>query len=137
MIELRLCFFILAHLLKSHQLHQSQTLKSPVQTIIQPNQSNIVQNDIVPTKTTDGVVTQQHQLPPPKRLLQNFVTPTPTPPTPPMPRANKKEPMSVKFEPFGGNNKEEKVMKMLMFLCISKEKLGFKTTQVFARLLAT
>ena len=101
MIELRLCFFILAHLLKSHQLHQSQTLKSPVQTIIQPNQSNIVQNDIVPTKTTDGVVTQQHQLPPPKRLLQNFVTPTPTPPTPPMPRANKKEPMSVKFEPFG------------------------------------
>ena len=131
---------LLAHLLKSHQLHQSQTLKSPVQTIIQPDQPNFLQNENLLIKPADGVVTQQHQLPPPpKRLLQNFVTPTPTPPTPPMPRANKREPMSVKFEAFSGNNnnKEEKVMKMLMFLCISMEKLGFEATLLFAQLLAT
>ena len=126
-------FSFVAHLLKSHQLHQSQTLKSPVQTIIQPNQPNVVPHENVATKTLDGVATQQHQLPPPpKRLLQNFVTPTPTPPTPPMPRSNKKEPMSVKFESFGGNNKEEKVTNVLMFFCLLKNKTeAFVTIIVF------
>ena len=130
----------LAHLLKSHQLHQSQTLKSPVQTIIQPNQPNFLQNENVLIKPADGVVTQQHQLPPPpKRLLQNFVTPTPTPPTPPMPRANKREPMNVKFEAFSGNNnnKEEKVMKMLIFSCLSIKKPGFERIIVFAQVFSS
>ena len=103
-------------------MHQSQTLKSPVQTIIQPYQVNVAPNENVATKTVDAVTTQQHQLPPPKRLLQNFVTPTPTPPTPPMLRANKKEPMSVKFESFGGNNKEEKVNENVdVFLSFKKK----------------
>ena len=102
-------FSLLAHQLKSHQLHQSQTLKSPVQTILQPNQTDIIQNDSKIGKSTEGL-TQQHQ-PPPKRLLQNFVTPTPTPPTPPIQRS-KKEPMTVKFESLGGN-REEKVTKVV------------------------
>ena len=100
-------------MLKSHQLHQSQTLKSPVQTILQPNQTDITQIDSRIAKATDSS-TQQHQ-PPPKRLLQNFVTPTPTPPTPPMPRT-KKEPMTVKFESIGGN-REEKVTTFVTRRC--------------------
>ena len=99
---------ILAHLLKSHQLHQSQTLQSPVQTILQPNQlQDTLRNESPTTRQVDGTTQGPPTLPPPKRLLQNFVSPTPTPPTPPIPRS-KKEPMSVKFEPINGN-KEEKV----------------------------
>ena len=98
--------YFLAHLLKSHQLHQSQTVQSPVQTILQPNQPEVVQAENQPVKVMDGIG-PSHQ-PPPKRLLQNFVPPTPNPPTPPMPRA-KKEPLTVKFESVGAGSQQEKV----------------------------
>ena len=108
--------FILAHLLKSHQLHQSQTLQSPVQTILQPNQLlDTSRNESTTVRQVNGTTQQvQPTLPPPKRLLQNFVSPTPTPPTPPISRS-KKEPMSVKFEPINGN-KEEKVKGQMSLL---------------------
>ena len=107
-------------MLKSHQLHQSQTLQSPVQTILQPNQPEIVQHENQQTKSVDGMG-QQHQ-PPPKRLLQNFVTPTPSPPTPTMPR-NKKEPMTVKFEPLSGNKEEKVIILYVVVIVFYKNKL--------------
>ena len=97
-----LIFLISVHLLKSHQLHQSQTLNSPVQTILQPKPTPIVVlKEHQQTKAMEGMQQQQHQQPP-VTMLQNFVTPN----TPPLQRC-KKDSMTVKFEVPGGNKLEK------------------------------
>ena len=88
------------HLLKSHQLHLSQTLHSPVQTILQPKPQPIIQQEHQQSKTVEGVGQQQHQQPP-VALLQNFVTPNTTPQL-----RSKKESMTVKFEAPGTGKQE-------------------------------